>query len=179
MVPSIYRSESFELHKILRAMRKRQFSAPAKFTTSLISPSQSLAPLGANSWTLGSSRPTQKSWTLDHRYFGGAVVNVLRADTALLERCRALKHPLRWWTLVWRWYMEVSEVSERDQTLAINTGRNGPGTQARVFGSVVNHSTTDQGIASSTPLTPTKLTKKGDMYWFFPGKMHPCISVLH
>ena len=39
-----YRSESFELHKILRAVRKGQFSAPAKFTTGLTTPSQSLAP---------------------------------------------------------------------------------------------------------------------------------------
>jgi len=41
---------------------------------------------------------------------------------------------------------------------------------------VVKHSTADPGIASSIPLTPTKITKKGDMYWFFPGKMRPCIS---
>ena len=100
-----YRSESFELHKILRAVRSGQFSAPAKFTTAPTTPSQSLAPLDASSWTLGSARPTQKSWTLDHRCFasfaravikrctnfGGAVVSVLRADTGLLERCRALK----------------------------------------------------------------------------------------
>jgi len=51
-------------------------------------------------------------------------------------------------------------VSVRDQNLAINTGRNGPGAQARVFGSVVKHSTPDQGIASSIPLTPTKITEK-------------------
>ena len=100
-----YRSESFELHKILRAVRSGQFSAPAKFITAPTTPSQSLAPLDASSWTLGSARPTQKSWTLDHRCFasfaravikrctnfGGAVVSVLRADTGLLERCRALK----------------------------------------------------------------------------------------
>ena len=85
-----YRSESFELHKILRAVRSGQFSAPAKFTTAPTTPSQSLAPLDASSWTLGSARPTQKSWTLDHRCFasfaravikrctnfGGAVVSV-------------------------------------------------------------------------------------------------------
>ncbi|WAR29643.1 hypothetical protein MAR_003211 [Mya arenaria] len=56
-----YRSESFELHKILRAVRSGQFSAPAKFTTAPTTPSQSLAPLDASSWTLGSARPTQKS----------------------------------------------------------------------------------------------------------------------
>ena len=50
---------------------------------------------------------------------------------------------------------------------------------ARGFGTVVKHSTADPGIASSiSPLTPTKIVK-GDMYWFFPGKMLPCISVLH
>ena len=39
---------------------------------------------------------------------------------------------------------------------------------ARGIGSVVKHSTADLGIASSIPLTPTKITKNGDMYWFFP-----------
>ena len=100
-----YRSESFELHKILRAVRSGQFSAPAKFTYAPTTPSQSLAPLDKSLRTLGSARPTQKSWTLNHRCFtsfaravikrctnfGGAVVSVLRADTGLLERCRALK----------------------------------------------------------------------------------------
>ena len=56
-----YRSESFELHKILRAVRSRQFSAPAKFTYAPTTPSQSLAPLDESSWTFGSARPTQKS----------------------------------------------------------------------------------------------------------------------
>ena len=118
-----YRSESFELHKILRAVRSGQFSAPAKFTTAPTTPSQSLAPLDASSWTLGSARPTQKSWTLDHRClaslaravikrctnFGGAVVSVLRADTGLLGTVfgRWSSDPLRWWTLVWRWYAGV------------------------------------------------------------------------
>jgi len=32
---------------------------------------------------------------------------------------------------------------------------------ARVFSSVVKHSTADLGIASSIPLTPTKITKRG------------------
>ena len=100
-----YRSESFELHKILRAVRRGQFSAPAKFTAAPTTPSQSLAPLDASSWTLGSAKPTQKSWTLDDRFFasfaravikrctnfGRAVVSILRADTELLERYRALK----------------------------------------------------------------------------------------
>ena len=100
-----YRSESFELHKILRAVRSGQFSAPAKFTNAPTTPSQSLAPLDESSRTLGSARPTQKSWTLNNRCFtsfaravikrctnfGGAVVSVLRANTGLLERCRALK----------------------------------------------------------------------------------------
>jgi len=47
---------------------------------------------------------------------------------------------------------------------------------ARGFGSVVKHLIADPGIASSIPLTPIKITKKGDMYWFFPGKMLPYIS---
>ena len=97
--------QSFELHKILRAVRSGQFSAPAKFTYAPTTPSQSLAPLDESARTLGSARPTQKSWTLNHRCFtsfaravikrctnfGGAVVSVLRADTGLLKRCRALK----------------------------------------------------------------------------------------
>jgi len=45
------------------------------------------------------------------------------------------------------------------------------------FGSVVKHSTVDPGIASSTPSLQLKLLK-GDMYWFFSGKMLPCISAL-
>jgi len=53
------------------------------------------------------------------------------------------------------------------------------GCTLRVLGSVVKHSTADPGIASFIPLTPIKITKKGDMYWFFPGKMLPCISDLH
>jgi len=47
------------------------------------------------------------------------------------------------------------------------------------FGTVVKHSTADPGIASSIPLTPTKITEKGNMYWFFPVKMIPRISALH
>jgi len=37
------------------AVRKGQFSAPAKLTTALTAPSQSLASLDASSWTLGSA----------------------------------------------------------------------------------------------------------------------------
>ena len=66
-----YRSDSFELHKILRAVRKGQFSAPAKFTAALTTLSQSLASLDANSWTIVSARPKQKSWMLGHRCFAG------------------------------------------------------------------------------------------------------------
>jgi len=36
-----------------------------------------------------------------------------------------------------------------------------------------------QGLLVRSPLTPTKNTGKGDMYWFFPGKMLPCMSALH
>jgi len=75
--------------------KKVQFSAAAKFTAAITTLSQS-------SWTHGSARPTQISWTLDHRCFaravikrcttfGRAVVSVLRADTELKELCRALK----------------------------------------------------------------------------------------
>jgi len=58
--------------------------------------------LDASSWTLGSARPKQKSWMLNHRCFArvvikrcthisGAVVSALWADTELLELCRALR----------------------------------------------------------------------------------------
>ena len=49
-----------ELHKILRVL-SGQFSTPAKFTPAPPTPIQSLAPLDASSWTLGSANPTQKS----------------------------------------------------------------------------------------------------------------------
>jgi len=52
------------------------------------------------------------------------------------------------------WFCLGMEVSERDQNLAIhivNTGRNGPGAQAREFGSVAKHSTPDPGIVCSIP----------------------------
>ena len=57
-----YRSESFELHKILRAVRSGQFSAPAKFTYAPTTPSQSLAPLDESSRTLGQRRNLER-WT--------------------------------------------------------------------------------------------------------------------
>ncbi|KAI8485920.1 hypothetical protein Bbelb_362410 [Branchiostoma belcheri] len=50
-----YHSESFELHKILRAVRRGQFSAPAKFTPAPPTPSQSLASLDVSSRTLGNA----------------------------------------------------------------------------------------------------------------------------
>jgi len=107
-----YRSESFELHKILRAVRKGQFSAPAKFTSGLTTPSQSLASQDANSSTLGSAMPTQKSWTLDdHGCFARLnVANPWWCGCKRLTRYyrNGIGHwssvPLRWWTLVWRWY---------------------------------------------------------------------------
>jgi len=68
-------------------LRKGQFSAPAKFTAAITMLSQSLAPLDASSWTLGSASPTQKRC----KNFGVVVVSILRADTKLLERCQALK----------------------------------------------------------------------------------------
>ncbi|KAI8488020.1 Neurexophilin [Branchiostoma belcheri] len=86
-----YRSESFELHKILRAVRRGQFSAPAKFTPAPPTPSQSLASPDASSV----ARAAIKRCT----NFAGTVASVLRADTGLLERCRAslnaIKHYLR------------------------------------------------------------------------------------
>jgi hypothetical protein len=39
-----YRSESFELHKILRVVRSGKFSAQAKFTTASTTPIQSFVP---------------------------------------------------------------------------------------------------------------------------------------
>jgi len=51
---SSYRSESFERHTILRAARKGQFSAPAKFIAAITTLSQSFAPLDASSWTVTS-----------------------------------------------------------------------------------------------------------------------------
>ena len=97
-----YRFKSFDLHKIWRAVRKGQFSALAMITAAITMLSQSLAPLDASSCPLGSTRPRQKSWTLDHRClaqavskrctsFAGVVVSVFWADTELLERCQALK----------------------------------------------------------------------------------------
>jgi len=82
-----YRFESVELHKILRAARKGQFSAPAMFTAAVTTLSQSLAPLDASSWTLGSGLLGR--WLNVAR--GWAVVNILLADTELLERCPVLK----------------------------------------------------------------------------------------
>ena len=50
----------------------------------------------------------------------------------------------------------------------------------RGFGSVVKHSIADPGIVSSTPPPSLQLKLlKEDMYWFFPGKMLPCISALY
>jgi len=45
-----FRSECFELHQLLRAVRKG--SAPAKFIAALTTLSQSFAPLDASWWTL-------------------------------------------------------------------------------------------------------------------------------
>jgi len=61
-----YRFKSFELHKILRAVRKGQFSAPAKFTAAIFNNAKS-------------------KFDTARRKF------VLRADTELLERCQALR----------------------------------------------------------------------------------------
>ena len=103
-----YRSASFE-HRTLRAVERGQISAPAKFT------SASLAPLDASSWTFGPARPTQKSWTLDHRCFARAVIkrctHLVGRFYAFYERTRICwndvrrwsSDPLRWWTLVYRW----------------------------------------------------------------------------
>ena len=57
-----YRSESFDLHKILWAVRSGQFSTPAKFTYAPTTPSQSLATLDESSRTLGSARNLDR-WT--------------------------------------------------------------------------------------------------------------------
>jgi len=108
--------ERFELHTILRVVRKGKFSAPAKFSVPITLLCQSLALLDASSWTLGSARPTQKSWTLDHRCFAGVVMkcctNFGGAVVSILQRTRncwngvghwssdPLRDLLRWWTLV-------------------------------------------------------------------------------
>jgi len=108
------------------------------FTNALKTPSQSLTQLDARSCTLGSARPTQKSWTLDHRSFASFA-------QAVIKRCT------NWWG-GWKrftsghgiagtvsgveaaihcngelWLGVVMEVSERDHNLAIHMGRNGPG----------------------------------------------------
>ena len=113
-----YRSESFELHKILRAVRSGQFSAPAKFTYAPTTPSQSLAPLDESSRTLGSARPRNlERWTtaasppLPGRWSNVAQTLVERLY-AFYERTRDCwngvgrwsSDPQQWWTLVWRWY---------------------------------------------------------------------------
>ena len=53
------------------------------------------------------------------------------------------------------------------------------GTVAKGFGSVVKHLTADPEIASPTPLTPTKITKKEICTGSSSGKVLPCISALH
>ncbi|KAI8503949.1 tripeptidyl-peptidase II Tpp2, partial [Branchiostoma belcheri] len=65
-----YRSESFELHKILRAVRRGKISAPAKFTPAPPTPSQSLASLDAitSGMPLNRMRRTPLYQRLRHRY---------------------------------------------------------------------------------------------------------------
>jgi len=86
-------------YKILRAVRKGQFSAPAKLTTGLTTPSQSLAPLEIlkagppllRKLCLGCDETLHKLWwSFCMRFTSGH--GRWRID------------PLRLWTLVWRWY---------------------------------------------------------------------------
>jgi len=49
--------------------------------------------------------------------------------------------------------------------------------RARGFGSVVKHSTADPGIASSIPLTPTKITKR--RYVLVLPRKNTRVSVLY
>ncbi|KAI8491423.1 hypothetical protein Bbelb_310560 [Branchiostoma belcheri] len=95
-----YRSESFELHKILRAVRRGKFSAPAKFTPAPPTPSQSLASLDASSWTLGGC----KRFTSGH-----GVAGTVSGVEAAIHVGNEL------------WFGVGIEVSERDQNLAIST----------------------------------------------------------
>ena len=65
----------------LQSVRTGQISAPSKFTTGLLPPSQSLAPLDASSWILWSTTPAQKSWMLDHRCFTSFAMAVIKLCT--------------------------------------------------------------------------------------------------
>ncbi|KAI8510279.1 hypothetical protein Bbelb_127070 [Branchiostoma belcheri] len=110
-----YRSESFELHKILRAVRRGKLSAPAKFTPAPPTPSQSLASLDA---TLPGRRLNvvqtlhKLRWSGCKRFtsghgVGGTVSGVEAAIHVGNELCFGVG----------------IEVSERDQNLAISTER--------------------------------------------------------
>jgi len=117
------------------AVRKGQSSAPAKLTTALTVPSQSLASLDTRSWTLGSAANTDilnarpplllqlclgGDQTLHKLWWSGCK----RTRNCWRGGGRWSSDPLRWWTLVRRWYGGV----RGDQSLAINMGENALGT---------------------------------------------------
>ncbi|KAI8499216.1 hypothetical protein Bbelb_229800 [Branchiostoma belcheri] len=113
-----YRSESFELHKILRAVRRGKFSAPAKFTPAPPTPSQSLASLDATlpGRRLNVAQTLHKlRWSGCKRFTSGhEVAGTVSGVEAAIHVGNEL------------WFGVGIEVSERDQNLAISTVRNGP-----------------------------------------------------
>ncbi|KAI8486602.1 hypothetical protein Bbelb_355770 [Branchiostoma belcheri] len=114
-----YRSESFELHKILRAVRRGKFSAPAKFTPAPPTPSQSLASLDATltGRRLNVAQTLHKlRWSGCKRFTSGhGVAGTVSGVEAAIHVGNEL------------WFGVGIEVSERDQNLAISTVKNGPG----------------------------------------------------
>ncbi|KAI8496688.1 hypothetical protein Bbelb_253430 [Branchiostoma belcheri] len=112
-----YRSESFELHKILRAVRRGKFSAPAKFTPAPPTPSQSLASLDTTlpGRRLNVAQTLHKlRWSGCKRFTSGhGVAGTVSGVEAAIHVGNEL------------WFGVGIEVSERDQNLAISTVRNG------------------------------------------------------
>jgi hypothetical protein len=94
-----------------------------------------LAPLNASSWTLGSIRPT-------HNCVDSVTRAAIKHCTASVERLYSCKRFKSWHGVAGTvsgveaaihggdelWFGVGIEVSERDQNLAIDTWRNGPGT---------------------------------------------------
>jgi len=110
-----------------------------KIPTAFTSHRQSLAPPDAVSWTLGSAISTQNYWKLDHRCFasfaravikrctnfGGAVVKRFTSGHGIVGTVSGAGATIHCSDELW--FGVGMEVSVRDQNLAINKGRNGPG----------------------------------------------------
>jgi len=95
------------MHKILRAVRKGQFSTPAKFTSSITTLKYKIKVWHRQTHVCGRFGPLGQRRNLVHctlyrrciaravikrcTHDGGAVVSVLRVGTELLERCQAFK----------------------------------------------------------------------------------------